>query len=86
MTLVGQSFDRNGDFYRREEDGSSFAPDPLGGPGLVSTLSLLHKLFFFFFYSCSAFIFTVIDYLIVYIVYNLSMLLLIVFGLCLIFC
>ena len=50
MTLVGQSFDRNGDFYRREEDGSSFAPDPLGGPGLVSTLSLLHKLFFFFFF------------------------------------
>ena len=43
------SFDRNGDFYRREElgNGSSFAPDPLDGPGLVSTLSLLHKLFFF---------------------------------------
>ena len=50
MTLVGQSFDRNGDFYRREEDGSSFAPDPLGGPGLVSTLSLLPKIFFFFFF------------------------------------
>lgn len=42
------SFDRNGDFYRREEElgnGSSFAPDPLDGPGFVSTLSLLHKLF-----------------------------------------
>ena len=44
------SFDRNGDFYRREEElgnGSSFAPDPLDSPGFVSTLSLLHKLFSF---------------------------------------